>query len=41
MAPDPEAAMALWTGLIAGRVQPGRIFVITDEIGKVLFVTAR
>ena len=40
MAPDTDAAMALWSDIIAGRVQPGRILVITDEIGKVLFVTA-
>ncbi len=39
--PDPEGAMALWTNMIAGQVQPGRILVITDETGKVLFVTAR
>jgi hypothetical protein len=40
MAPDTDAAMALWSDIIGGRVQPGRILVITDEIGKVLFVTA-
>ncbi|PVE20743.1 hypothetical protein DC522_30525 [Microvirga sp. KLBC 81] len=41
MAPDPDGAIAPWTDLVARRVQPGRILVITDEIGKVLFVTAR
>jgi hypothetical protein len=40
IATDSDAAVALWTDIIAGRVQPGRILVITDEIGKVLFVTA-
>ena len=40
MAPDSDGAMTLWTEIIAGRVQPGRILVITDENGKVLFVTA-
>jgi hypothetical protein len=40
MVPDSDAAMALWSDMIAGRVQPGRILVITDEIGKVLFITA-
>lgn len=41
VAPDPEGAMVLWMDMIAGRVQPGEILVITDEIGKVLFVTTR
>ena len=40
IAPDSDAAVALWTDIIARRVQAGRILVITDEIGKVLFVTA-
>ncbi|WP_445504705.1 DUF6894 family protein [Microvirga sp. G4-2] len=38
---DSDSAIALWTDLIAKRVQPDRILVITDEIGKVLFVTDR
>ncbi len=41
MAPDPDRAVALWMDMIAGRLQPDRILVITDEMGKVLFVTAR
>jgi hypothetical protein len=40
MAPAPDGAMTLWTEIIAGRAGPVRILVITDEIGKVLFVTA-
>ena len=41
IAPDPDRAIALWADIVAGRVQPGQILVITDEIGKVLFVTTR
>ena len=45
--PDPglrpisgEAA-ALWTAALAGQVRRGRILVITNDVGQVLFVTVR
>ncbi|WP_257792376.1 hypothetical protein [Microvirga ossetica] len=41
IAPDPDRAAAVWMDIIAGRIQPGQILVITDAIGKVPFVTAR
>ncbi len=41
MAPASEQAAALWTDILTAQVQRNRILVITDEIGKVLFVTAR
>jgi len=40
MAPDPDRGVTLWTEIIEGRLQPDQILVITDEVGKVLFVTA-
>ncbi|WP_262030148.1 hypothetical protein [Microvirga sp. Mcv34] len=40
-APDPDGAATLWTDILADRVQPDRILVITDEVGQVLFVTMR
>ncbi len=41
MAPDPDRAVALWMDMIEGRLRADQILVITDEVGKVLFVTAR
>lgn len=41
MALDPERAVVVWMDIIEGRIEPGRILVVTDAIGKVLFVTAR
>ena len=41
IAPDPDRAAAVWMDIIAGRIEAGQILVITDAIGKVLFVTAR
>ena len=41
LAPDPDRAAALWTDIVADRVQPDRILVITDDLGQVLFVTMR
>jgi hypothetical protein len=38
LVPDPDQAAALWTEIIEGRLQPGRILVITSETGQVLFV---
>jgi hypothetical protein len=35
---DPDQAAARWTEIIEGRLQPGRILVITSETGQVLFV---
>ncbi|WP_114948568.1 hypothetical protein [Microvirga calopogonii] len=41
MAPDPDRAATVWMDMVAGRLQPDRILVITDGIGQVLFVTTR
>ena len=40
-APDPDGAAALWANVLKGQVQPDRILVVTDELGQVLFVSAR
>jgi hypothetical protein len=39
--PDADRAAMLWTDLLEGRLQPGRILVITNALGQVLFVSAR
>ncbi len=36
-----EEATALWTEALTGRSQPDRVLVITNDIGQVLFVSAR
>lgn len=41
LTPDPDRAAALWMDVLEGRVQPGRILVVTNESGQVLFVSAR
>jgi hypothetical protein len=41
MAPDSDRAVTLRMDMIVWRLQPERILVITDEIGKVLLVTIR
>ncbi len=41
LASDADRAAVLWTDILAGRIQPGRILVITDALGQMLFVTAR
>ena len=38
---DRELTMALWSEVFDRQVRVSRSFVITDEIGKVLFVTSR
>jgi hypothetical protein len=39
-APDPNHAVALWTEIIEGQLQPSQILVVTDALGQVLVVTA-
>jgi hypothetical protein len=39
--PSANRAAEIWTDILAGRVQPNRILVVTDQIGLVLFVSAR
>jgi hypothetical protein len=39
--PDADRAAMLWTEALAGRLQPGRILVITNALGQVVFVSAR
>jgi hypothetical protein len=39
--PHRDGVSAVWTDILAERVQPDRILVITDEVGKVLFVAMR
>ena len=41
LALDPDGAAVLWTDILAERSQPGRILVITDALGQMLFVSAR
>jgi hypothetical protein len=41
LALDPDRAAVLWTDILAERIQPGRILVITDALGQMLFVSAR
>jgi hypothetical protein len=41
LAPDADQAAAVWMDVLAERIQPGRILVVTDAIGQVLFVSAR
>ena len=38
---DPELTLALWSEVFDRQFRRGTDFVITDEIGKVLFVTAQ
>ena len=38
---DRELTLALWSEVFDRQVRVSRSFVITDEIGKVLFVTSR
>ncbi len=40
LAPGEGSVAPRWEDAIAGQLQPGRILVITDAIGQVLFVTA-
>jgi hypothetical protein len=40
-ASDADQAAMLWTDILAQRTHPGRILVITDALGQMLFVTAR
>ncbi|GEO19417.1 hypothetical protein [Microvirga aerophila] len=39
--PDADRAAALWADILTDRIQPGRILVITDALGRVLFVGCR
>jgi hypothetical protein len=41
LAPVSDQATVLWMEAVAGQVQPDQILVITNDIGQVLFVTAR
>jgi hypothetical protein len=36
-----EEATAVWTEALTGRSQPDQVLVITNDIGQVLFVSAR
>jgi hypothetical protein len=36
-----EEATAQWTEALTGRSQPDQVLVITNDIGQVLFVSAR
>jgi hypothetical protein len=38
---NPELTSALWSEVFYQHLRQGQNFVITDEIGKVLFVTAQ
>jgi hypothetical protein len=38
---DPELSFALWSEVFDWQLQVSRNFVLTDEVGKVLFVTSR
>jgi hypothetical protein len=38
---DPELTSVLWSEVLDRQFQKGRAFVITDAVGKVLFVMAR
>jgi hypothetical protein len=40
-ASEGDRAAVLWANILAERSQPGRILVITDALGQMLFVTAR
>jgi hypothetical protein len=37
---DAELTLALWSEVFEWQLRRSRMFVITDEIGKVLFATA-
>ena len=41
LTPDADQAAVLWAEVLAGRLHPGRILVITNALGQVLFVSAR
>jgi hypothetical protein len=41
LVPDPDQAVAVWTDILAGRLRPERILVVTNDTGQVLFVSAR
>lgn len=41
LTPDAEQAALLWAEVLEGRLHPGRILVITNALGQVLFVSAR
>lgn len=41
LAPDADETSVLWTDVLTGRLQPGRILVITNALGQVVFVSAR
>jgi hypothetical protein len=41
LVPDPDRAVAVWTDILAGRLRPERILVVTNDTGQVLFVSAR
>ena len=39
--PDADQAVVFWTDVLEGRLQPGRILVVTNVLGQVPFVSAR
>ncbi len=41
LAPASDEATARWTEALTARSQPDRILIITNDIGQVLFVSAR
>jgi len=41
LTPDADQAAVFWTDVLEGRLQPGRILVVTNALGQVLFVSAR
>jgi hypothetical protein len=41
MAPDADQAAVVWADILSGRIQPGRILVVTDALGQVLFVSTK
>jgi hypothetical protein len=38
---DAELTLALWSEVLDRHLRKGRALVITDDVGQVLFVTAR
>lgn len=38
--PNGDTETEGWTKCLAKRIQPGRIMVVTDQAGQVVFVTA-
>ncbi len=37
---NDDQAAEMWADVLAGRLQPGRIMVVTNDMGQVVFVTA-